>query len=205
MPEYQCPWFQYHRTSSYYCMAIATESLTSPGLQSAAYPAAVAITAALEMCVTTAAFVASAAVAIAGANNNNHPCDMWWAQCQQLFAQWAWWGCDWWCQSPLVVVFIQQQLEKCIPQKVVGWEGHVVVVIVVFVLVIIILVVREIPQHWLYRWCKTTKGTGQQQRQQWWRQQRRATSTVDRPRASPHYNQRGAVCSFEHCSHSPQR
>jgi hypothetical protein len=36
MPEYQSPWFQFYKTSNYYCMAIAAESLTSPGLWSAA-------------------------------------------------------------------------------------------------------------------------------------------------------------------------
>jgi hypothetical protein len=67
-------------TSNYYCMAIdlesltlpglqsttlviATESLASPGLQLAAYPAAAAITAALERSATIAAIVASAAIA----------------------------------------------------------------------------------------------------------------------------------------------
>jgi hypothetical protein len=29
-------WFQFYRTSNYYCMAVAAESLTLPGLQSAA-------------------------------------------------------------------------------------------------------------------------------------------------------------------------
>jgi hypothetical protein len=80
MPEYQCPWFQFYRTFHYYCIAIASESSTSPGLQSAtlavaaeslalpslqlaAYPVAVAIPAALERSATIAAVVASAVVA----------------------------------------------------------------------------------------------------------------------------------------------
>ncbi len=73
-------WFQFNRTSNYCCMAIAAESSTSPGLQSAAlaiaaeslaspclqlaaYPPAVAVTAALERSATIANVVASAAVA----------------------------------------------------------------------------------------------------------------------------------------------
>jgi hypothetical protein len=80
MPEYQCPWFQFYRTSNYYCMAIAAEFSTSPVLQSAALAiaaeflalprlqlavssTAIAIAAALERSTTIAAIVASAAVA----------------------------------------------------------------------------------------------------------------------------------------------
>jgi hypothetical protein len=80
MPEYQYPWFQFLRTSNYYCMGIAAESSTLPGLQSAAlviaaeflalprlqlaaYPAAITVAAALERNATIAAVVASAAIA----------------------------------------------------------------------------------------------------------------------------------------------
>jgi hypothetical protein len=80
MPENQCPWFQLYRTSNFYCMANAAESLTLPGLQSAALaiaveslasprlqlaacPAAIAVVTVLERGATTGAVIASTAIA----------------------------------------------------------------------------------------------------------------------------------------------
>jgi hypothetical protein len=68
-----CPWFQLHRTSDIYCMAIATKSLTSSSPQSAADPAAVVFATALERSIINAAAVASSAVAVACANDDGHP------------------------------------------------------------------------------------------------------------------------------------
>jgi hypothetical protein len=67
-PEYQCLWFQFYRASNFYCMAIAPESLLPTGLPSAADWVAVGVTAALEMIVTAAAAIASAAIAVCHAS-----------------------------------------------------------------------------------------------------------------------------------------
>jgi hypothetical protein len=54
-------------------MAIAAEPLSPSGPPSAADLAAISISAALETSVTASAVVASAAIAIAVANGDNHP------------------------------------------------------------------------------------------------------------------------------------
>ena len=68
MPEYQCLWFQFYRASNFYCMAIAAEPSSPTGPPLATDWVAVSVAAVLEMGVTTAAIVASAAVAICHAS-----------------------------------------------------------------------------------------------------------------------------------------
>ncbi len=74
-PEHQCLWFQFYRASNFYCMAIAAEPSSPSGPPLAADWAAISDAAALETSVTATAVIASAAVAVPVANNNNHPRD----------------------------------------------------------------------------------------------------------------------------------
>jgi hypothetical protein len=72
-PEYQCLWFQFYRASNFYCMAIAAKLSSPSGPPSAADWAAVSIAAALETRVDATVVIASAAVAIAITNDDDHP------------------------------------------------------------------------------------------------------------------------------------
>jgi hypothetical protein len=66
---------QFYRAFNFYCMVIAAEPLSPSGPPLAADWAAISIPAALETSVTASAVVASAAIAIAVTNDDNHPCD----------------------------------------------------------------------------------------------------------------------------------
>jgi hypothetical protein len=48
MPEYECPWFQFYRASTFYCIAVVAELLFPSGLPLAADWVAVSVTVALE-------------------------------------------------------------------------------------------------------------------------------------------------------------
>ncbi len=74
-PEYQCLWFQFYRASNFYCMAIAAEPSLPTGLPSVADRAAIGGAAALETGITASTVVASAATAIAIADDDDHPHD----------------------------------------------------------------------------------------------------------------------------------
>jgi hypothetical protein len=54
MPEYQCLWFQFYRASNFYCMTIATESLSPTGPPLATDWVAASVAVAAETSVTTA-------------------------------------------------------------------------------------------------------------------------------------------------------
>ncbi len=63
------------RASNFYCMAITAKPLPPSSPPLAADWAAISVAAALETRVDAATVVASAAIAVAVTNNNDHPCD----------------------------------------------------------------------------------------------------------------------------------